>query len=235
MSLNQPIRDLEKAESIPQGTAYVASMGNGSGVKAVTQEVLTKAVGEGLKIGNPEELRTTNKQSLVDAINEASQSGGGGGGSVDVLDTKEEIEANTDPGKAAGALGVKEMVDAVHNKLMGFEPVIDETGKITGYKTSVGGADTVFPFKNGVALLENGSIDISPGDQTYNISLSKTYKGKKMLVDNSYSGYAAAVTETYPLLNSVKKTLDSEFNGWRFRTNCNIKNTIRWYLVEGFD
>lgn len=31
--------------------------------------------------------------------------------------------------------------------LGGFTPVIDETGKITGYKTTVGGADTVFPFK----------------------------------------------------------------------------------------
>ena len=30
--------------------------------------------------------------------------------------------------------------------LGGFTPIIDETGKITGYKTSVGGADTVFPF-----------------------------------------------------------------------------------------
>ncbi|MBD5395026.1 MAG: hypothetical protein HDR71_12355 [Lachnospiraceae bacterium] len=226
-------QQLASAERFPNGSIIPVDMGDGSGVKKVTKELLEEEIGKDI-IGNMEDLATEDKTSIVAAINEVAESGGGGG-SVDVLDTKEEIEANTDPGKAAGALGVKEMVDAVHNKLMGFEPVIDETGKITGYKTSVGGADTVFPFKNGVALLENGSIDISPGDQTYNISLSKTYKGKKMLVDNSYSGYAAAVTETYPLLNSVKKTLDSEFNGWRFRTNCNIKNTIRWYLVEGFD
>ena len=31
--------------------------------------------------------------------------------------------------------------------LGGFEPIIDTaTGKITGYKTAIGGADTVFPF-----------------------------------------------------------------------------------------
>lgn len=35
--------------------------------------------------------------------------------------------------------------------LGGFTPIIDETGKITGYKTSVGGADTVFPFSSGKA------------------------------------------------------------------------------------
>lgn len=34
------------------------------------------------------------------------------------------------------------------SKLGGFTPVIDDTGKITGYKTSVGGADTVFPFNS---------------------------------------------------------------------------------------
>ncbi|MCM1232988.1 MAG: hypothetical protein NC489_22920 [Ruminococcus flavefaciens] len=30
--------------------------------------------------------------------------------------------------------------------LHGFTPILDSTGKITGYKTAVGGADTVFPF-----------------------------------------------------------------------------------------
>lgn len=34
-----------------------------------------------------------------------------------------------------------------NSNLGGFTPIIDETGKITGYKTTVGGADTVFPFK----------------------------------------------------------------------------------------
>ena len=55
-------------------------------------------------------------------------------------------------------------LDAAYGKVLtdqitglgGFEPIIDDTGKITGYKTTIGGADTVFPFseidKN--ALLE---------------------------------------------------------------------------------
>lgn len=37
--------------------------------------------------------------------------------SVDVLDTKEEIEANTEEGKAAGALAVKEMVSELNDNL----------------------------------------------------------------------------------------------------------------------
>lgn len=39
-------------------------------------------------------------------------------------------------------------VSTINNNLGGFTPIIDETGKITGYKTSVGDADTVFPFNN---------------------------------------------------------------------------------------
>ncbi len=38
--------------------------------------------------------------------------------------------------------------------LGGFTPIIDlETGEITGYTTSIGGADTVFPFKKGKNLI----------------------------------------------------------------------------------
>jgi len=37
-------------------------------------------------------------------------------------------------------------IPALNNNLKGFSPVLDETGKITGYKTDIGGADTVFPF-----------------------------------------------------------------------------------------
>ena len=35
----------------------------------------------------------------------------------------------------------------LNNSLGGFTPIIDSTGKITGYKTKVG-ADTVFPFSS---------------------------------------------------------------------------------------
>lgn len=63
------------------------------------------------QIGNLEDLTTTNKGSLVEAINEVNEK------EVDVLDTKEEIEANTDSGKVAGALAVKEMVGEVSASL----------------------------------------------------------------------------------------------------------------------
>ena len=36
--------------------------------------------------------------------------------------------------------------------MKGFTPIVDETGKITGYKTTVGGADTVFPFNSSSSI-----------------------------------------------------------------------------------
>lgn len=64
-------------------------------------------------------------------------------GSSNILKTYEEIQANTSENNVAGALAVKEGF----NNLGGFKPVIDSgTGQITGYTTTIGGADTVFPF-----------------------------------------------------------------------------------------
>lgn len=67
----------------------------------------------------------------------------------------EEIEASTNlDGKIPSAAALKE----VNNSLGGFTPIIDSTGKITGYKTKVG-ADTVFPFSsvaNGTFTFING-------------------------------------------------------------------------------
>ena len=55
-------------------------------------------------IGNTQDLDTTAKNNLVAAINEIYARG-----VVDILDTMEEIDANTDAGKVAGALAVKEL------------------------------------------------------------------------------------------------------------------------------
>lgn len=94
------------------------------------------------QIGTLSELKTEEKTDLVKAINEVAAK------EVDVLDTKEEILANTEAGKVAGANGVKEIVTEINDSLGGVSQfIVDETtGKITGYKTEIGGADTVFPF-----------------------------------------------------------------------------------------
>ena len=56
-------------------------------------------------IGNTQDLDTNAKNNLVSAINEIYARG-----VVDILDTEEEIEANTDTGKATGALVTKQLI-----------------------------------------------------------------------------------------------------------------------------
>lgn len=50
------------------------------------------------------------------------------------------------PLDAAYGKTLTDQITGLYSDLGGFEPIIDEIGKITGYKTTVGGADTVFPF-----------------------------------------------------------------------------------------
>lgn len=64
------------------------------------------------QIGALSLLDTNAKSDLVSAINEVNSK------EVTVLDSLEEIEANTDSGKVAGALGVKEMFAEVSDSLI---------------------------------------------------------------------------------------------------------------------
>lgn len=66
-------------------------------------------------------------------------------GAVEVLDNLNEIMANTDPNKCAGALAVKQL-----NSKLPFSLGIDANGNY-GYKKV--GADTVYPFKSNVLKL----------------------------------------------------------------------------------
>lgn len=119
MDTGTMLSQLEQTTEIPDGSLHLVEMGDGSGTKTVTQETMVEETGKALKIGNMEELQTENKTSIVAAINEVQQSGGSGGTSVDILDSQEEIEANTEAGKAAGALAVQEMFGALNDNLGG--------------------------------------------------------------------------------------------------------------------
>lgn len=67
--------------------------------------------------------------------------------------------ANNDTTTAAGSVADARIVrqhgleiDEINRDLGGFTPVIDDTGRITGYKTRAG-ADTVFPFSGEPSML----------------------------------------------------------------------------------
>ena len=57
--------------------------------------------------------------------------------------------STTTTGYAADATVIKKLNDS----LKGFTPIVDSTGKITGYKTKAG-ADTVFPFSGAKRFTE---------------------------------------------------------------------------------
>lgn len=83
------------------------------------------------------------------------------------LQTMEEIEANTMNNCIAGAGAVAEL----NNNLPQF--IYDSSGKITGYKT-LGGADTVFPFKSDISFLfyARDSVSNGTGASTYTYNMN---------------------------------------------------------------
>lgn len=126
------------------------------------------------QIGMLEGLLTSDKDNLVNAINELAQK------EVDVLDTVEEIEANTSPGIAAGALALK----ATKNIFGGISQffVDPSSGEITGYTTEIGGADTVFPFKK--VKIQKGSIRPQPSGTSDYTKITTGFKPKVVFVTN---------------------------------------------------
>lgn len=122
-------------------------------------------------VGNTEDLETTSKSNLVAAINEIYNRG-----VVDVLDTEEEIEANTATGKATGALVAKQLISELSAN--GSRFYFDYQDGQYGYNTDPArGADTFSPFSNTVDLGDiSASSQSSSGtrDSTFDLS---TYIG----------------------------------------------------------
>lgn len=148
------------------------------------------------QIGNLEDLTTTNKGSLVEAINEVNEK------EVDVLDTKEEIEANTDSGKVAGALAVKEMVGEVSASL----------------------ADLLtLDYDNAVKLTPNASF--TPNSNGYVIVFARstgTYGNVGLISGNSYASIS----------NHSEKWLciSQQINGYNLGLNMIVKKGQPYYF-----
>lgn len=136
-----------RTSKIPSSFAisqYVQQMGGGDMVQSIydrnrngivdnAEALGGKAAGE-YQTAESQDLQTTSK-TVVGAVNEVFNK------TKDVLNTKEEIEGNTDPTAIAGALSVKEL----SSDLGGLSFGQDADGN-WGYK--IGGADTVVPFSS---------------------------------------------------------------------------------------
>lgn len=99
--------------------------------------------------------------------------------------------------------------------MKGFEPVIDEnTGKITGYKTAVGGADTVFPFSDVVYELVWENNSGADSGSSHDIS-----QYKYVVIGTTYQGITDPVVENFV---DTSKSIGSIYGAFLY-------NSSIWY------
>ena len=127
-----------------------------------------------------------------------------------VLNSKEEIEANTSENMIAGADAVKEVYSSLANGRV--QLVVNENGSL-GYKLD--GADTVFPFSNGLnAIITVRSVNTvysSTGEKYYDTLLDTQFtikNGKvestKVITNNGASVGGWSIKPTYSTILSIK-------------------------------
>ncbi len=193
-----PLSQLEKTTTIPGESLHIVEMGDGSGTKVVTQKTLVEETGNALKIGNLAELQTENKENLVAAINEAAQSGGGGA-SVDILDSKEEIEANTEAGKVAGAMAVKGMFTELNDKV---------NGNILTYNES----EDAYYIQHGADAVPK-KLDDS-GKRIKSITFKQTFLTAHEATGTGSSTFTITYVITFQYNNGVLTDFNISSSGW---------------------
>lgn len=131
-SVNGSATELVTAKAVAD---YVQVLGGGDMTRAIYDANLDGIVDNAEKLGGElpsyyqsatDNRLTTVAKTIVDAINELANK------EVSVLDTAEEIKANTSDGKAAGAIGVKELFEEVNNSLGTYYDEDTETLYIQG-------------------------------------------------------------------------------------------------------
>lgn len=149
--------------------------------------------------------------TYIDADGTLHAVGGGGGGTggtsnYNDLSNKPSINGVTLQGNktlddiGVGALAEEKVSDLHEDTLGGFTPVIDSTGKITGYKTKAG-ADTVFPFSSGGKFVTLNVIMGTSGSAANSISYGVTNDDNSEFYENIPLGGQLNYAEC-----SIKKT-----------------------------
>lgn len=119
-----------------------------------------------------------------------------------VLNSKEEIEANKSENMIAGADAVKEVYSSLANGRV--QLVVNENGSL-GYKLD--GADTVFPFSNGL----NAIITVRSVNTVYSSTGEKYYD---TLLDTQFTIKNGKVESTKVITN-----IGTSVGGWSIKPN----------------
>lgn len=134
---------------------------------------------------------------------------------------------------------IKNEFDTVNSSLGGFTPVIDETGKITGYKTKAG-ADTVFPFSggfNGADIYMSGTNSgnlsktelASKGQYFYGFEYDDSAKKFTVLYDGTYS-YMLSTTSSYTSLYINDKLIEYATQNRQIYNTIELKKGDTGYI-----
>lgn len=95
------------------------------------------------------------------------------------------------------------VVNDMNNNLGGFTPIINETGEITGYKTTIGGADTVFPFKTGDINFAYKVLAVLRADM-YNYFIFDVSEMTDILINQQANGSSNTVIYGYSTLEDAR-------------------------------
>lgn len=171
---------------------------------------------------------TTTAKTVAGAINELDAK------AVPVLDTVEEIEANTEPGKSAGALAVKEINDSLGG--FSFKTVDGEK------QVSTDGGNTWENFSQALSTLGQGENLYGILTYSLNITAQKDYNNAVLLVSGAsitISSYTASGNGTIEQLpNNIDNILLFGFNLKNIKKDDTIRinsstqarfNYIIWY------
>lgn len=202
---------------------YVQEMGGGDMTRTVYDSNRNGIVDNSEMLGGePKEYYqpvsdnrlNTRSKNIVDAINEVNDK------EVEVLDTKAEIEANTEEGKVAGAAAVKEIFGELNDKVVfpdgtGFYP--DVQNGVRGYNTDPQrGADTFCPFT------DRDMEILTTANQSMTYTFDKDYAS---IVICSGAAENGLTTKT---LNGISFSMDKTYTaGGSYGMSCKILNDIK--------
>ena len=111
----------------------------------------------------------------------------------------------------------------LNSDLGGFHPIFDATGRITGYRTAVGGADTVFPFSKGFG----GGIAFDILAQIRSANMSGDYAQKQAF---SYTFNTPDVDKEYSLyLLNISTAGGADIAGYEITINTMPPNAVILY------
>lgn len=131
---------------------------------------------------------------------------------VDVTRNEGTVSQGGDAFSAANMNDLEQRIadefGSINNNLKGFEPILDSTGKITGYKTALGGADTVFPFSGNYTL--KFRLTINTKGYWTGVSQSKSADITAKISDGNCTFSPASVTTDWFL--STENTGGNKYN-----------------------